>query len=53
MQFFLDMTVERSIKCFVNMQVKATTLGIPWRDSISRPQAPVSSVAGGDDTTSV
>jgi hypothetical protein len=24
---------------------------IPWRDSISRPIAPVSSVAGGDDTT--
>jgi hypothetical protein len=28
---------------------KATTLGIPRRDSISRPLAPISSVAGGDD----
>jgi hypothetical protein len=24
---------------------------IPWRDSISRPIAPISTVAGGDDTT--
>jgi hypothetical protein len=24
---------------------------MPWRDSTSRPIAPVSSVAGGDDTT--
>jgi hypothetical protein len=24
---------------------------IPWRDSITRPIAPVSLVAGGDDTT--
>jgi hypothetical protein len=23
----------------------------PWQDSISRPIAPISSVAGGDDTT--
>jgi hypothetical protein len=23
----------------------------PWQDSISRPMAPISSVAGGDDTT--
>jgi hypothetical protein len=30
---------------------KATTLCIPRRDSISRPIAPVSLVAGGDDTT--
>jgi hypothetical protein len=30
---------------------KTTTLGIPWRDLISRPIALVSSVAGGDDTT--
>jgi hypothetical protein len=28
-------------------------LHIPWRDSISRPKAPVSSVAGGDDTTTL
>jgi hypothetical protein len=26
---------------------------VPWRDSISRPIAPVSSVAGGDDTASL
>jgi hypothetical protein len=24
---------------------------VPWQDSISRPIAPISSVAGGDDTT--
>jgi hypothetical protein len=31
--------------------LKATYHPVPWRDSISRPIAPVSTVAGGDDIT--
>jgi hypothetical protein len=34
-----------------NLVTLATTLGIPWRDSILQPIAPVSLVASGDDTT--
>jgi hypothetical protein len=32
------------------LSIKATTLHIPWRDSISRLIAPVSSEKGGDNT---
>jgi hypothetical protein len=45
----INVKVEQSFFNFVF--IKTTTLCIPWRDSISRPIAPISSVAGGDVTT--
>jgi hypothetical protein len=38
-----------NVKMWISL--KKSYLPIPWRDSISRPIAPVSSVECGDDTT--
>jgi hypothetical protein len=47
----LDTEVHSGPKNRKSDKIKATTLPVTWRDSISRPIAPVSSVADGDYTT--